>query len=107
MSASYMMLRNAIDEATLRARLSAVLSILTFPAVVVTWKSIIWWRTQHPGPVLSIRGANDKMDPAMQSVLYFNLLALLLFATALVLIRMRQEKMRREIDGMRQEIHAI
>ena len=58
MYGGYLMLRQAIDEPTQRARLSAVLSILTFPGVVITWKAIEWWRTQHPGPVLSIRGAS-------------------------------------------------
>ena len=55
MYGGYLMLREAVDEPTQRARLSAVLSILTFPAVVITYKAIEWWRTQHPGPVLSIR----------------------------------------------------
>ncbi|HYP07509.1 MAG TPA: cytochrome c biogenesis protein [Bryobacteraceae bacterium] len=107
MYGGYLMLRQAIDEPTQRARMSAVLSILTFPGVMITWKAIEWWRTQHPGPVLSIRGANDKMDPAMQSVLYWNFLAVLLFAVVLTLIRMRQEETRRELDGLRREAHAI
>jgi hypothetical protein len=47
------------------------------------------------------------MDPAMESVLYLNLLAMLLFAAVLMLIRMRQEETRRELDGLRREAHAI
>jgi hypothetical protein len=47
------------------------------------------------------------MDPAMESVLYLNLLAVLLFGAVLVLIRTRQEEMRRELDGLRREAHAI
>ena len=107
MYAAYLMLRNAVDETTQRARLSAVLSILTFPAVLVTYKAIDWWRTQHPGPVLTIRGAEGRMDPAMEAVLYWNILAVLLFATVLLLVRMRQEEVRRELDGMRREVHAL
>jgi heme exporter protein C len=108
MYAGYLIFRRAIDEPTQRGRVSAVLSILTFPAVVITWKAIEWWRTQHPGPVISIRtGGEQRMDPAMQSVLYLNFLALLLFAIVLVALRMRQESVRREIDGLRREAHAI
>ena len=107
MYGGYLMLRQAIDEPTQRARLSGVLSILTFPGVVITWKAIDWWRTQHPGPVLSIRGEGDRMDPAMQAVLYWNFLAVLLFACVLAAVRMRQERMRRELDGLRREAHAI
>ena len=43
----------------------------------------------------------------MEAVLYLNFLAVLLFATVLLLIRMRQEEMRRELDGLRREAHAI
>ncbi len=107
MYSGYLMLRSAIDEPTQRARFGAVLSILTFPGVVITWKAIDWWRTQHPGPVLSIRGAKGGMDPAMEATLMWNLLAIMLVAAILVAIRMRQESTQREIDGMRREAHAI
>ncbi|MBC7924359.1 MAG: cytochrome c biogenesis protein CcsA [Bryobacteraceae bacterium] len=106
MYGGYLMLRQAIDEPTQRARFSAVLSIFTFPGVVITWKAIDWWRTQHPGPVLSVRGAKGGMDPAMESTLYWNLLAVVLFAIVLLAIRMRQESTQREIDSLRRELHA-
>src|SRR5437879_3806148 len=105
--ASYLMLRRAIDEPTQRAKFSAVLSIFAFSDVIIVWKSIEWWRTQHPGPVLSIRTGGGQMNPAMEAAIYWNLLALILFGLVLVLVRLRQEEMRREIDGMRQMAHAI
>ena len=107
MYGGYLMLRRAIDEPTQRARFSAVLSILTFPGVVITYKAIEWWRTQHPAPVLSIRGAKGAMDPAMEAVLYWNVLAIALIATAMLIVRMQQEGIRRELDGLRREAHAI
>lgn len=105
--AGYLMLREAIDEPTQRARSAAVLSILTFPGVVITYKAIDWWRTQHPGPVLSVRGAQGGMDPAMESVLWLNFLAIAMFAAVLLMVRMRQERLRRELDGLRREAHAF
>jgi heme exporter protein C len=105
--ASYLMLRRAVAEPTQRARFSAVLSIFAFSDVIIVWKSIEWWRTQHPGPVLSIRTGGGHMDPAMEAAIYWNLLALLLFAIVLVLVRIRQEELRGEIDGMRQAAHAL
>jgi heme exporter protein C len=107
MYAGYLMLRQTIEEPTQRARISAVLSIFTFPAVVITYKAIDWWRTQHPGPVLTIRTGGGAMDPAMEQVLWLNFLAVLLFAVVLMLVRMRQEEMRRELDGLRREAHAV
>jgi heme exporter protein C len=53
--AGYLMLRRAIEEPTQRARLSAVLSIFGFVEVIIVYKANEWWRTLHPGPVLSIR----------------------------------------------------
>ena len=63
---SYLMLRRAVDEPGQRARLSAVLAIFTFTDWIIVWKSIDWWRTQHPGPVLSIRSGGG-MSTGMES----------------------------------------
>jgi heme exporter protein C len=97
----YLMLRRAIDEPTQRARLSAALAIFGCIDVVIVWKSIEWFRTQHPGPVLSIRTGGGNIDPAMEHMLYLNFLAILMIATALVLVRTRQEGIAREIDSLR------
>ena len=102
----YLMLRRAIDEPTTRARLSAVLSIFGAVDILIVWKSIEWWRTQHPGPVLEIRGGGG-MAPGMESPLWWNFLALLMLATVLVLLRMRQQDMQREIDSLRRYAHAF
>jgi heme exporter protein C len=107
MYGGYLMLRQAIDEPTQRGRFAAVLSILTFPGVVITWKAIDWWRTQHPGPVLTIRGAQGGMDPAMEAALWYNVLAVILFAIVMTAVRMRQEGIKRELDAMRREAHAL
>jgi heme exporter protein C len=104
--AGYFMLRRAIDDPTARARLSAVLSIFACVDIVLVWKSIEWFRTQHPGPVLEIRGGGG-MAPGMEAPLWWNFLALLMLATALILIRTRQEAMKLEIDALRREVHAF
>lgn len=102
----YLMLRRAIDEPTQRARLSAALAIFGCVDVVIVWKSIEWFRTQHPGPVLSIRTGGGNIDPAMEHMLYLNFLAILMIAIALVLIRTRQEATAREIDSLRRLANA-
>jgi heme exporter protein C len=102
----YLMLRRAIDDPTSRARLCAVLSIFACVDVVIVWKSIEWFRTQHPGPVLSIRSGGG-MAPGMEAPIWWNVLALLMLATVLVMIRMRQEAMQREIDSLRRYAHAF
>jgi heme exporter protein C len=103
---AYLMMRRAIDEPTQRARLSAALCIFGCVDVVIVYKSIEWFRNLHPGPVLSIRTGGGHIDPAMEHMIYLNLLALLIIATALVLIRTRQESTAREIDSLRRLAHA-
>jgi heme exporter protein C len=103
----YLMLRRAIDEPTQRARLSAALSIFGCLDVVIIWKSIEWFRTQHPAPVLSIRTGGGNIDPTMEHMIYYNLLVFLLFGAALVLVRSRQEGISREIDSLRRMANAV
>lgn len=104
----YLMLRSAIDDPTERAKNSAVLSIFASASVAVTWKAIEWWRTQHPGPVLSIRtGGVQKIDPQMEQMLYVNTVALMLLAAIFILVRLRQEEVQREIDALRRYAHAM
>jgi len=105
MYAGYLMLRRAIEEPTQRARLSAVLSIFGCVNVGFVYKSIEWYRTQHPAPVLSIRNGGG-MGPGMEAPMYWNFLALACLAAVLVTIRMRQESVSREIDSMRRLAHT-
>ncbi len=104
--AGYLMLRRAIDEPTTRARLSAVMSIFGSVNSYIVWKSIEWYRTQHPQPVLSIRGGGG-MAPGMQETMYWNLLALVMLSVILVMIHMKQESMSREVEALRRHAHAI
>jgi len=103
--ARYQPLRRAIDEPTQRARLSAFLAILGCVDVGFVYKSIEWFRTQHPSPVLSIRSGGG-MGPGMETPIYWNWLAMLCLGTVLVMVRMRQEEISREIDSLRRLAHA-
>jgi heme exporter protein C len=100
----YLILRRAVEEPTQRATLAAIFSIFAFADVPIVFFAIKWWRTQHPQPVLWGGGS---IDPAMRSVLYWNFLAVLLIGVVLLLVRLRQEEVQREIDALRREAHAI
>jgi heme exporter protein C len=104
--AGYLMLRRAVEEPTQRARLSSVVSIFGFVEVAIVYKSIEWFRTQHPAPVLTFRDGGG-MAPGMESPIYLNWLALMCLASILVMIRMRQEDVAREIDSMRRMAHSF
>ncbi len=105
---AYLMLREGIKDPSERAKNSAVLSIFSFAAVYFTYKANVWYRTQHPGPVLTIRtGDASTIDPAMQAMLYHNLGAFLLLALVLVAVRMKLEDNQRAVEALRRQTHAI
>jgi heme exporter protein C len=103
----YLMLRRVIEEPTARARLSAVLSVFGFIDIIIVWKSIQWWKTLHPGPVLSIRTGGGRINPAMEAAAWWNVAAITLLAIVFILIRTQQEHTRRELDAMRRIAHAM
>ncbi len=102
--AGYLMLRRAIEEPAARARISAVFNIFAFTDVPIVFFSIKWWRTQHPQPVFWGGGS---IDPAMYTTALLNLLALILLAVILTLIRLRQEEVQREVESIRRYAHAV
>lgn len=102
----YLMMRNMIDDPSERLRLTGVLNIFAFTSVAITYKAIEWWRTQHPGPILSFRTGGGNTDPAIEAMIYQNWLALLMLAIVLVALRFRQEEIKREIEGLRRLAYA-
>ncbi|MEP7361915.1 MAG: cytochrome c biogenesis protein CcsA [Acidobacteriota bacterium] len=106
--AGYLMLRKTIDEPGQRARFAAVVSLFAFVSVIITYKSIDWWRTQHPGAVLSFRtGGEQRIDPAMEHMLFQNWFALTAFAAVIMMLRLGQERMQRELDALRRYTHSL
>ncbi len=101
----YLLMRPAIAEATQRATMSAILAIFAaadIPLVIMAIR-LHNVRTQHPAPVLETGG----LDPTWWPPFLVGILSLLLIGTAIVLVRLRQETVRREIDSVRRELHAI
>lgn len=102
--AGYLMLRRAVEEPSQRASVSAVFSIFAFADIPIVFFSIKLWRTQHPQPVVWGGGS---MDPSMWNMLFGNWAALLLLFALMATLRSRQESVKRELDGLRREAHAI
>jgi len=94
----YLLLRNGLPDPTQRAKISAAFNIFAFADVPIVWFSIRWWRTQHPQPM--------KLPPEMMSAFLWNWLFLVLLTIIFVLLRLRQEEMSRDIDGLRRLAHA-
>jgi heme exporter protein C len=84
--ASYLTLRQAIEEESRRARVAAVYSVLGFVAVPLNFMAIRWWRTVHP---LVFDSGGSNLSPTMLAVLIFCVLAFTLFYLALLSFRVR------------------
>ena len=99
---SYLLLRTLVEEADRRALLSALFGIFAFIDVPIVFGAIRWWRTQHPAPVI-MGGANSGLDTAMRPTFWLAVLAMHVFMAFLIVERYGLERMRGEVEMLRQE----
>ena len=103
---SYLLLRTLIEEPDRRALLSALFGIFAFIDVPIVFGAIRWWRTQHPTPVI-MGGPGSGLDPTMNKVFFFSVLALHCLMVFLIAERYRLEKLRTEFEIIRREAEAV
>jgi heme exporter protein C len=84
---TYLLLRSYIDEPTRRARYSAVLGIVAFLDVPLVYLSVRWWRSLHPGPVVT-NPAGPQLPGSMLAVLLVGIVAFTLLYLLLLRLRM-------------------
>jgi len=102
---SYLLLRSLIEEPDRRALLSSLFGIFAFIDVPLVFFSIRWWRTQHPAPVI-MGGVGSGLDPTMNKVFFFNVLAMHVFAAFLIVERYVLERTKHEFDLLQREAEA-
>ena len=101
---SYLMLRSQTDPGSMRARYAAVLGIVGFLDIPLIHFSVLWWRAFHPQPkVITAQGFGNGLDTSMMGTLLVSLAAFTLLYFLLMGQRVRQEKMRDEIDRLKKE----
>jgi heme exporter protein C len=103
---SYLLLRTLIEEPDRRALLSALFGIFAFIDVPIVFGAIRWWRTQHPAPVI-MGGPGAGLDPTMNKVFFFSVLAMHALMVFLIAERYRLEKLRSDFEVVRREAEAI
>lgn len=99
---SYLLLRGAIEERDRRATLTAVFGVFAFLDVPLVYMSNRLWRTQHPQPVF-FGGPNSSVDPTMAKVFILCMVAVLSVLVVVLIERYQVERMRRELEELRQE----
>lgn len=99
----YLILRQSIREPSQRAVACAVVSILGMVDIPIVYLANRWWRTQHPGPVVFGGG----LDSQMALLLGFASLTMVVLMLFIVQIRRKLARLQREVEGMRQMVHAL
>lgn len=100
----YLMLRAQCDAGSMRARYAAVLGIVGALNIPLIHFSVLWWRSFHPQPkVISSAGIGKGMDPSMLTTLMISLCAFTLLYFLLMGQRIRQEKLKDEVDSLKRD----
>ena len=94
---AYLMLRSTA-ESERRARFAAVLGIIGFLDVPLIYLSVSWWRTMHPGYVVSEPGG---LAPPMTQTLMVALVSFTLLFALLLVARLRLEQARDLLTALR------
>jgi len=101
---AYLMLRSQTTPGSMRARYAAVLGIAGFLDIPFIHFSVLWWRAFHPQPkVITATGFGKGLDASMMTTLLISLAAFTLLYFVLMGQRVRQEKLRDEIDRIKKE----
>ena len=87
----YLMLRAFVEEPDRRARLAALVGIVGFIDVPITYMSVLWFRTLHQPPSIQRGGAS--MPDSMLFTLLFNLGAYTLVYLFFLVKRVRIESL--------------
>jgi len=101
---AYIMLRLQSEAGSMRAKYAAVIGIVGFLDIPLIHFSVLWWRTFHPAPkIITSEGIGKGLDTSMMMTLLISLAAFTLLYFVLMGQRVRQEKLRDEIDRIKKE----
>jgi heme exporter protein C len=98
--ASYLTLRQAIEDRGRQARLGSVYAVLGFMAVPVNFMAIRWWRTAHP---LVFDSGGSNLEPSMLATLIFCVFTFSVLYTALLNQRLRLEVLQERVQQLKRQ----
>ena len=87
----YFIVRGLLDDPQRRARVSAVVSIITLASLPFNWMAAEWFRTLHPSKSFDVTssGVADTMAPIFRNILLFNVAVAALIFVYFLLERVR------------------
>lgn len=100
----YLMLRAYAGEEQRGARFAAVFAIVGFVDVPIVYMANRLWRTLHPQPViLGSAGSESGLEPTMRYAFIFSIVTFTLLFVLFLLLRLRVERARVEVDQLKRE----
>jgi heme exporter protein C len=96
----YFMLRGATENPERGKRFAAVLGIVGAVDIPLIHVSVLWFRSQHPQPVV-LRAEGPAADPEIVKTLLFSFLTFTVVFFALLLLRYGLERLQRRVDAAR------
>ncbi|TQV86430.1 heme ABC transporter permease [Aliikangiella coralliicola] len=91
----FIALHQAFEDREVGDRAAGVLAMVGIVNIPIIHFSVEWWNTLHQGATIS-KFEKPSMDPAMLVALLLMIFAVLLFCTAIMMYRMRNEVLSRE-----------
>ena len=98
-AASYLVLRGAVDDPTMRARYSAVLAVLGAILIPFIHLSVYLFRTLHPMPIV-LKPDRPSLPSEMLTTFLFSLGAFMFFCVMLMRARYRLTLLRDQQEAM-------
>ncbi|GAB6171481.1 cytochrome c biogenesis protein CcsA [Paradesulfitobacterium aromaticivorans] len=99
---AYGRIRKAIPDEEKRARYAAIYGILAFIDVPIVFFAIRWWRTMHPGALISSSGIG--LAPDMKPAFFLSLISFTLLYFYLMSKSYRIERLSIELKTLRERI---
>jgi heme exporter protein C len=91
---SYLVLRRSAASGSTSV-LASSLAIFAFLDVPIVYMANRWFRTQHPQPMIG----TPNLDPRMQYILFFNMIAFLVFGALIAWFRYELERTTQKINA--------
>ena len=96
----YFMVRGATESPERGKRFAAVLGIVGAVDIPLIHVSVLWFRSQHPQPVV-LRAEGPTADPEIVKTLLFSFLTFTIVFFALLMLRYGLERLERRVDAAR------
>ena len=97
---AYGRIRIAIDEEQKRARFSAIYGILAFTDVPIVFFAIRWWRTMHPGALVSSSGIG--LAPTMKPAFFMSIIAFTLLYLYLMQKSVKVQQLKLQVKELKE-----